>query len=68
MTLVDAKHIVKQLDEPRPEGVENEAFEQVAFADRMVLNKVDLVSKDELAKVEARLKKINATAPIVHTE
>ena len=35
----DAKHLVMRLDDEKPEGVENEAVEQVAFADRMLLNK-----------------------------
>merc|ERR1711975_57961 len=42
VTLVDAKHIVQHLDEEKPEGVENEAVEQVAFADRLIVNKCDL--------------------------
>ena len=40
VTLVDAKHIEQHLDAEKPEGAENEAVEQVAFADRMLLNKV----------------------------
>lgn len=44
VTLVDAKHIERQLDEKKPEGVDNEALKQLAYADRVVLNKVDLVS------------------------
>ena len=38
--MVDAKHIMQHLDEEKPEGVENEAVEQLAFADRILLNKV----------------------------
>jgi len=45
VTLVDAKHIEQHLDEEKPEGAENEAVEQVAFADRLLLNKVDLVDE-----------------------
>jgi G3E family GTPase len=30
------------LDEERPEGVENEALEQIAFADRILMNKASL--------------------------
>ena len=30
VTLVDAKHLIMHLDEEKPEGVENEAVEQVA--------------------------------------
>ena len=47
VTLVDAKHIVQHLDEEKPEGAENESVEQVAFADRLILNKCDLVPKEE---------------------
>ena len=39
-TIVDAKHVTQHLDEEKPEGVENEAVEQLAFADRILLNKV----------------------------
>ena len=38
---------------------------QVAFADRMLLNKTDLVSEADLTRVEARLRAINSFAPIV---
>ena len=51
-TLVDCKFIQGQLDEVRPEGTVNEAVQQVAFADRVVINKVDLVSKEELRSVK----------------
>eukprot|EP00747_Dinoflagellata_sp_TGD_P167302 gnl/TRDRNA2_/TRDRNA2_191450_c0_seq1.p1 gnl/TRDRNA2_/TRDRNA2_191450_c0~~gnl/TRDRNA2_/TRDRNA2_191450_c0_seq1.p1 ORF type:complete len:324 (+),score=71.33 gnl/TRDRNA2_/TRDRNA2_191450_c0_seq1:398-1369(+) len=68
LTLVDAKHIEQHLDEEKPEGAENEAVEQVAFADRMLLNKIDLVTEEDLVRVEARLKKINSFAPIQRTE
>ena len=67
ITLVDAKHIEQHLDEEKPEGAENEAVEQVAFADRMILNKCDLVNESDLARVEGRLKAINAFAPIVRS-
>merc|ERR1712057_76247 len=60
VTLVDAKHVAQHLDEEKPEGVENEAVEQVAFADRLIVNKCDLVpDKAELAAVEKKLQDIN---------
>merc|ERR1711998_125079 len=65
ITLVDAKHIEQHLDEEKPEGAENEAVEQVAFADRLLLNKCDLVTEAELERVEGRLKALNSFAPIV---
>ena len=64
ITLVDAKHIEQHLDEEKPEGAENEAEEQLAFADRVLLNKVDLVSEEDLTRVEGRIRSINKFAPI----
>jgi len=65
LTLVDAKHIIQHLEDEKPEGVENEAVEQIAFADRILLNKCDLVeSPDELLEVEKRIRAINAKVPI----
>merc|ERR1712204_66122 len=58
VTLVDAKHIEQHLDEEKPEGAENEAVEQVAFADRMLLNKTDLVTEADLERVEKRLRSL----------
>ena len=68
ITVVDAKHIVQHVDEEKPEGVENEAVEQLAFADRIMLNKIDLVSEEEIEGVTSKIKSINKTAPIYHTE
>jgi len=65
VTVVDAKHIIVRLDDEKPEGVENEAVEQLAFADRILLNKTDLVTEaEELEKIEARIKTINSQAQI----
>ena len=61
-TLVDARHIMARLDDSR------EARAQVAFADRIILNKVDLASEAELAAVETRLRKLNPLAPITRAE
>ena len=69
VTLVDAKHIELHLDEVKPDGVENEAVEQVALADRLLLNKIDLVPDEvDLQRVEARLKALNNYAPIVRCQ
>ena len=53
ITLVDAKHVEQHLDEEKPEGAENEAVEQVAFADRVLLNKIDLVSESRAASTQS---------------
>jgi G3E family GTPase len=60
--LVDAKHVMARLDDSK------EAREQVAFADRIILNKIDLVDEAQLAAVEARLRALNPLAPIVRAE
>jgi len=66
ITLVDAKHIDTQLSRERPAGVENEAEEQLVFADKIILNKVDLVpDRAALDKTKARIRKYNPTAEII---
>ncbi|AEH10697.1 MULTISPECIES: CobW family GTP-binding protein [Protofrankia] len=65
LTLVDARHLARHLDDAKPEGVENEAVEQIAFADRIVLNKTDLVDEAELDEVIVRIRAINKVAEIL---
>ncbi|WP_249523013.1 CobW family GTP-binding protein [Modestobacter marinus] len=64
ITLVDAAHLIQHLDDERPEGVENEAVEQIAFADRIVLNKTDLVDAVRLPEVRRRIGEINRLADV----
>eukprot|EP00567_Pseudictyota_dubia_P013103 CAMPEP_0197435410 /NCGR_PEP_ID=MMETSP1175-20131217/3010_1 /TAXON_ID=1003142 /ORGANISM="Triceratium dubium, Strain CCMP147" /LENGTH=342 /DNA_ID=CAMNT_0042964445 /DNA_START=87 /DNA_END=1115 /DNA_ORIENTATION=- len=66
--LADAKHINMHLDEKKPDGAVNEAQHQVAFADKILLNKVDLVTEDEKNKLKARLKGMNKFATVIETE
>ena len=68
ITFIDAKFTVQHLEEEKPEGVENEAYEQVAFADVLVLNKTDLVSDAELEETKKKLKGINVHAPIIESQ
>ncbi|HLT76331.1 MAG TPA: GTP-binding protein [Ferrovibrio sp.] len=58
VTVVDARHLPARLKDSR------EAEEQIAFADVIILNKTDLVSAEELAEVERRIRAVNAYAPI----
>lgn len=60
ITVVDAKHGLKQLDE------HHEAQEQVGFADRLLVSKTDLVETEPLSELQGRLRSINARAPIAH--
>jgi len=57
-TVVDAKHILLRLADSK------EAREQIAFADQIVLNKTDLVTPEELAALEVRIRRLNPLAPI----
>ena len=57
LTLVDAKHANQQLDDRQ------EARRQVGFADQIFLSKTDLVSADEVAALQHRLKHMNPRAP-----
>ncbi|MBB6732128.1 CobW family GTP-binding protein [Cohnella zeiphila] len=61
VTVVDAKHADQHLDEG------HEAQEQVAFADVLLLNKTDLVSEEELQKLEQRLRSMNSAAKLHRT-
>jgi G3E family GTPase len=60
ITLVDAKHAEKQLDDFK------EAQEQVGFADRILMSKTDLVSEGDVDKLKARIVRMNPRAPIKH--
>mmetsp|Transcript_25637 Transcript_25637/g.60404 ORF Transcript_25637/g.60404 Transcript_25637/m.60404 type:complete len:350 (-) Transcript_25637:96-1145(-) len=67
--LADAKHLPLHLDEKKPkEGDVNEAFQQVAFADKILLNKVDLVTAEEKKALLTRLANINKFAAVIETE
>ena len=68
ITVVDAKNIIQHVEEEKPEGIENESVEQIAFADKILLNKTDLASEEELRNVEKQIKAINGFAPIFRTE
>jgi G3E family GTPase len=67
LCLADAKHIGIHLEEEKPDGAVNEAVSQVAFADRILLNKIDLVSARELDDVVDTIKSINAVAEVIKT-
>lgn len=61
VTVVDAKHIQQHWDA-------DEAQEQIAFADVILLNKTDLVSPEELAELESKIKGMNRMAKIYQTQ
>jgi G3E family GTPase len=62
VTVADAKWLLDRLrDAP-------EAKNQIAFADVIIINKMDLVKPDELAEVEARIRAINPYAKLHKTQ
>lgn len=74
ITVIDAAHVLQHLDEEKPEGVENECHEQVAFADKILLNKLDLLGDDgsdfvvkQKRVIFSRLRQINALCEIKET-
>lgn len=67
VTLVDALHVQPHLDDPALAEHDNQAVNQIVVADRILLNKSDLVSATELAKVESRIRALNSSAPIMPT-
>lgn len=66
--LADCKHLPLHLDEVKPDGSANEALQQVAFADKILLNKIDLVTTEEKEALEQRLALINKFATVIETE
>ncbi|KAJ4746369.1 COBW domain-containing protein 2 [Rhynchospora pubera] len=62
VTLVDCKHAMRHLNEVKARWVVNEAVEQVAYADRIILNKVDLVNDAEMDALTRKIKHINGMA------
>jgi G3E family GTPase len=61
VTVVDAKHIFQQLSNSP------EAKEQIAFADMVLLNKIDLINPEDLPELEFRLRNLNGAARICQT-
>ncbi len=61
VTVVDAKHIHQHWDA-------DEAIEQLAFADVILLNKTDLATPAELDELQQRIHSMNAMAKIYRTK
>lgn len=61
VTVVDAAHFLEAVDEA------HEMEEQVAFADILLLNKADLVSRDDIDVVRKKLHALNPFAKVYET-
>ena len=58
ITLIDAKHVWNHIEESE------ECKEQIAFADIVIINKIDLVTDSELAKLSSRISQMNNLAKL----
>ena len=67
VTLVDAMHIDQHLYDPVLDGSDNQAVNQIVAADRIIVNKIDLAGEEALGSLEASLRKLNQTAPILRS-
>jgi G3E family GTPase len=62
VTVADARHLENELTQTPEAGA------QIAFADVILLNKTDLVSSADLARVEGRIRSMNPLARIHRTQ
>ena len=64
VTLIDSKHIEQHLDDVRYDGINSQAVDQIVSADRIIVNKVDLVDEDTVERIERRIRKLNQRSEI----
>ena len=67
LCLVDAQHIAKIADERSPDALD-EAVNQIAFADTILLNKIDLVTPEELQTARDIVRSVNMTANLIECQ
>lgn len=68
LCLVDAKNILTQLARTPEEGAVNEAVQQLAFADTVVINKTDLVDESQLKVAREKINSVNAFARVIQSQ
>ena len=76
VTVTDAKYRLDQLNDPKlVDNIEEEnetpvntAKKQIALADLILLNKLDMVSKEQKVSVRRSLEAVNASVPIIETQ
>lgn len=65
VSLVDARLLEGHLRDEQPHS--RQVVRQIAFADRIILNKTDLVSQEDLSRLATRIRAMNPTAKICPT-
>ncbi|KAF9195373.1 COBW domain-containing protein 1 [Haplosporangium sp. Z 767] len=68
VTLIDSKNVRKELELKKEDGSLNETAKQIAMADRLILNKTDLISKEQADQLESDCRAMNGVAQIVRTQ
>lgn len=68
VTMVDAKYYLQNSSKKNKEGPINEAVRQVAMADVVIINKLDLVSSESLTRLRSCLRSVNSVARFLETE
>jgi len=66
--MVDAKHVVQHLEAEGEGSGKEETVAQIAFADTVLVNKLDLITQNEVKEVATRLALINSEARIIFCE
>lgn len=61
VTVVDTKHVWLHIEDS------SECMEQIAFADIILLNKIDLVNEEQLVELENKIKRMNPQAKLYRT-
>lgn len=67
VTVVDCKHFLKQLHRERPDDAVNEPAQQVAFADKLLLNKIDVCERPHIDEVKGAIRGINSFVSVMET-
>lgn len=67
LALIDAKHAPTHLDGSGSDPSGGRVVDQIVCADRILLNKTDLVTAEDCDEIEQRVREFNSTAPIIRT-
>merc|ERR1719204_1249693 len=65
IAMADAKNLPGRLDDQVEEGKVNEAYQQIAFADKIILNKLDLITTEQAIATKDRIREINKYAKVL---
>ncbi len=64
VALVDSMHIEQHLDDIRYDGIDNQAVDQIVSADRIIVNKTDLVDDETVSRIQKRVRDLNQRGEI----